>query len=154
MKLAEALLERKGLKERIDSLRYRAGQSALVQEGDAPAEPPLDLLREEFELVAQWGVMVRRINATNNQAALPGGETISNAIVRRDELDLKIEGLEQVVACSDLSRHRTSRSEIKFVPAVDVPALRRELDGLSKQRRELDAQIQAQNWSVELAEAT
>jgi len=42
MKLAEALLERKELKTKIENLRARAVQNALVQEGDTPAEVPVE----------------------------------------------------------------------------------------------------------------
>ena len=38
MKLAEALLERKSLKEKIESLRERLGENVMVQEGDKPSE--------------------------------------------------------------------------------------------------------------------
>jgi hypothetical protein len=70
MKLAEALLERKDLKTKVDNLRARAVQSALVQEGDVPAEAPTELLREMNEAIEQLGVLIRRINATNNVTQL------------------------------------------------------------------------------------
>ena len=47
---------------------------------------------------------------------------------------------------------RYSRSEIRKVATVDVSALRRQMDTLAQQRRELDTAIQATNWATELAE--
>jgi hypothetical protein len=37
------------------------------------------------------------------------------------------------------------------VRTIDVAALRRLIDELAKERRELDAQIQEANWQTELA---
>ena len=46
MKLAEALQERADLNARIEQLRERMAQNALVQEGERPAEDPAELMRE------------------------------------------------------------------------------------------------------------
>jgi len=152
MKLAEALLERKNLKDKVDNLRSRAYQNALVQEGDAPAEVPADLLREVNETVDELGVLIRRINATNNVATLANGVTISAAIVQRDMLDLRYTALDQVLNRAAVRQDRYTRNEVKFVSTVDVVALRNEADAVAKERRELDAQIQATNWAVDLVE--
>jgi hypothetical protein len=44
MKLAEALIRRKALKENIEQLKHRLAKVAKVQEGDTPAERPQELL--------------------------------------------------------------------------------------------------------------
>ena len=44
MRLAEALIERKNMKDSIDNLRKRLESVAKVQEGDTPAENPKELL--------------------------------------------------------------------------------------------------------------
>jgi Family of unknown function (DUF6847) len=44
MKLAEALIQRKALKENVEQLRLRLVKVAKVQEGDTPAEQPQELL--------------------------------------------------------------------------------------------------------------
>jgi hypothetical protein len=46
----------------------------------------------------------------------------------------------------------STRTELKYVPTVDVAELRQEIDRLSKAYRELDATIQAENWTVDMAE--
>jgi hypothetical protein len=152
MKLAEALLERKNLKTKVDSLRARAFQNALVQEGDAPAEEPTALLREMDEAARQLGVLIQRINTTNNVTRLPDGVTVSEAIVNRDVLDLRRLGLDTVLNKAAVRQDRIARAEIKFVPAVNIAELRREVDALAQARRELDAQIQAVNWTADLIE--
>ena len=40
--------------------------------------------------------------------------------------------------------------EIKIYSTVPVAALQKQVDGLSKQLRELDVQIQSANWTTEL----
>ena len=46
MKLANALSQRSELQERIRQLEYRLQNNAKVQEGETPAEDPMELLRE------------------------------------------------------------------------------------------------------------
>ena len=46
MKLAEALQERADLNRQIEQLRSRLSHNAIVQEGEAPAEDPGDLLAQ------------------------------------------------------------------------------------------------------------
>jgi 2-iminoacetate synthase ThiH len=152
MKLAEALLERKDLKTKVDNLRARAVQSALVQEGDVPAEVPTELLREMNEAIEQLGVLIRRINATNNVTQLADGTTISDATVQRDMLELRRLALDVVLNKAAVRQERFARNEIKFVPTIAVAAMRRESDAVAQARRELDTQIQAVHWSADLVE--
>jgi hypothetical protein len=57
----------------------------------------------------------------------------------------------EAAQAASVRQDRYSRSEVKFVTALDVPELRRRADGLSKEYRELDARIQAKNWEIDLA---
>ena len=152
MKLAEALLERKSLMQKVEKLRERLTQSALVQEGDAPHEQPQELMSALNDTITQLEALIKRINGTNNVARLPDGATVSDAIVQRDMLNLRRIGVEQVAEAATVQSQRWSRNEIKFVPTVNAAELRKEVDALAKACRELDAQIQAVNWTVELIE--
>jgi hypothetical protein len=49
---------------------------------------------------------------------------------------------------------RYGRSEIRKVATVDVGALRKQLERLAQERRELDTAIQATNWATEIGEET
>ena len=51
---------------------------------------------------------------------------------------------------SSSSSERYSRSEIKYVTTVDVKALRKQIDKLSAQLRQLDIEIQSLSFSTEL----
>jgi hypothetical protein len=150
MRLAEALLERKSLMEKVEKLRERLQQNALVQEGDQPTEQPEALMSDLNETISQLEILIKRINATNNAARLESGATVSEAIVRRDMLNLRRVALEQVANAATVQNQRWSRNEIKFVPTVNASELRKQVDALAKAWRELDAQIQAVNWGTEL----
>lgn len=86
MKLAEALLERKSLKEQIVALKERAINDARVQEGDEPAEKPDELVVKINNLVEPLEKLMTAINRTNVSTLLVEGESIMEAIARRDML--------------------------------------------------------------------
>ena len=85
MKLAEALQERADLNRRIEQLRYRLGNNALMQEGEKPAEDPAALLRELEECLSRLEWLISRINLTNC-AVKVDGRTLTELIARRDIL--------------------------------------------------------------------
>jgi len=151
MKLAEALLERKSLTQKIEALRARLAENALVQEGDQPSEQPQALMAELNDAVNQLESLIRRINATNHAAQLADGTTVSQAIVTRDMLRLRRQALEQVAEAASMRQARYMRTEVRYVATVNTGELRKQIDALSKDWRELDAQIQAVNWMTELA---
>ena len=152
MKLAEALLERKSLMDKVGTLETRLVQNVMVQEGDNPMEPVDALLLELEATVAQLENIIKRINATNNVARLPNGATVSEAIVHRDMLKMRRDAIEQVAERAAMRQDRYTRGEVKFVITVDVRQIRSNVDELSKAWRELDAQIQAVNWNTDLME--
>lgn len=152
MKLAEALLERKSLMQKIEALKDRINENALVQEGDEPAENVLTLMGELDVAVDELEVLIQRINATNNAAQLEDGTTLSQAIVRRDMIVLRRLSRQELANSAGVRQNRYTRNEVKFIATVNVADARREADALSKAHRELDAQIQALNWTVELLE--
>lgn len=150
MKLAEGLILRADLKKRIEQLRERLRRNAKVQEGDQPAERP-ELLMEEFERsAAELEGLIRRVNSTNATVMFDGMHLISDAIVKRDGFDLRIRILREVIAATSETAWLMTRSEIKSVPTLDPAGLQRQLDDLSRQRRDLDTQLQSINWHVEL----
>jgi hypothetical protein len=156
MKLAEALIERKTLKEHLSRLRNRMNENARVQEGDQPVEDPYALLTEAEETVRRLRALTVQINHTNNQTVLTAmdSRTLMAAIADRDMLTLRrgmLEELARASANSDRGYYVT-RTEIKFVPIVDGAALQKQVDALAKEYRELDMQIQLRNFEVDLIE--
>jgi ppGpp synthetase/RelA/SpoT-type nucleotidyltranferase len=152
MKLAESLVLRADLQRRVGQVRERLNMSALVQEGDQPPEQPQALLGELDEMFEQLNRLIVQINQTNVRTRIDGGETLTEALARRDVLDLRLQVLKQVADTAAQRIDRYGRSEIKRVATVDVGALRRDIDQIARQRRELDTAIQATNWTTELGE--
>ncbi len=152
MRLAEALIERKNIKDSIDSLGKRLERVAKVQEGDAPSENPMELLKVIEAKLKELESIIVKINKTNLSASLQDGKTLMEAIARRDILALKRSILENLAREATPSRDRFTRTEIKFIPTVNVGNIRKEADRAAKEYRELDAEIQAKNWEVKLIE--
>lgn len=155
MILGEALNRRSDLLKRVAQVQDRLGASALAQEGDEPPERPQELLEELDSLCGELQSLVARVNHTNAATKLSNGETVTEALARRDVLDLRLAALRAVVREATgrggpLSRY--SRSEIRMVRQIEVGEVQRQIDGLAKQRRELDTLLQQHNWSVPMVE--
>jgi hypothetical protein len=153
LKLAEALANRADLQRRVEQMRGRLQKSALVQEGESPPEDPQELLEELERIVSELEEYVRRINRTNLSATLSGGETtLTDALARRDALTLRYGNLKTLVSAASDRVPRYGRAEIRILSAVEVGPLRRRMDELARERRELDISIQQANWATDLTE--
>lgn len=149
MKLATALAERADLQRRIAELSNRLANNARVQEGEAPAEDPADLIQELNDCIARLEELMSRINMTNSQT-ICDGTTITQMLAKRDALGLKVKVMREFLDEASHLTDRYSRSEIKVVSTVKVPELRRELDNCAKELRALDEKLQELNWTTEL----
>lgn len=153
MKLAEALAARADAQARLQELRSRIRDNARHQEGDAPAEDPNALIAEADRVAAELTRLVRAINATNAATPVEGIGTLTDAIAERDGLAARRKVLVDAAGeASGSGGLRLMRSELRMVTALDVPDLRRRIDELSRQRRQLDLHIQAADWTTELVE--
>jgi len=152
MKLAEALILRADHQKRFEQLKQRLLRNAKVQEGDAPAEDPRDLLAELERVADGLTRLIRHINRTNAVTALPDGTILTDALARRDVLARQHAVYRDLAQAATVEHGRYSRSEVKFVSTVDVADVQRRADDLARQHRELDATIQATNWSADLLE--
>jgi regulator of protease activity HflC (stomatin/prohibitin superfamily) len=149
MKLAEALSIRKDLETRVNQLSTRLMSNVRVQEGDEPAEDPKDLLKELDSCLKQLEEYIYRINLTNMRT-MSGEKSLTQLLAERDVLTKRVSVMQEVFKQASSSSERYSRSEIKFVTTVDVKALRKQIDKLSAQLRQLDIEIQSINFSTEL----
>lgn len=152
MRLAEALANRADVQRRLEQMRGRLAQSALVQEDERPPEEPEELLRETERLLAELEGYIGRINRTNLQATLPDGTTLTAALARRDVLGLRYGLLKRLVGAASDRVQRYGAAEIRVLPTVEVASLRRQMDDIAQEKRELDIAIQAVNWTTDLAE--
>ena len=151
MKLAEALQERADLNRRIEQLRYRLNNNVLVQEGEKPLEDPAALLEELESSFTRLEWLIARINPTNCAVKVEG-RSLTELIARRDVLSLRAEAYRRLVEEASQNTHRATRTEIKILSAVDVPALQRQADDASRELRLLDNTLHATNWTADLME--
>ena len=152
MKLAEALILRADCKKRLEQLKARAIRNAKVQEGDRPAEEPEALVAEVERVARELADLVKRINRTNSATAFGDGQSLSDALAERDALSLRFRLYSEVAQAASISQDRYSRSEVKYVSAVNVADAQKQADDLARQYRSLDARIQELNWQAELSE--
>jgi len=152
MKLAEALLERKSIKEQIQSLKEWALKDARVQEGDDPSELPEKIIADLELHVSRLEELIIAINKTNNITTLPNGKSLMEAIAQRDMLKMRHQMAKDLAnaAAPERDSWRHTRSEVKFKPTIDIAEWRRKADSIAREYRELDATIQAANWATDL----
>ena len=149
MKLATALSQRADLQKRLTELNTRLKNNAKVQEGEAPAEKPAELLKELDGLLSQLEELVAKINLTNS-STLADGKTITELIAHRDMLSKKLSIMRGFLDEASSKVDRYSRTEIKIESSVDVAKLQKQVDALSKELRETDEKLQELNWTTEL----
>ena len=147
MKLANALSQRAELQTRIRQLEERLNNNAQVQEGEDPAEDPMELLRELDEDYAQLEALIARINRTNS-VTLVDGVPLS----RRDCMTGRLGILRGFLSSASSLVNRRTVGEIRIHSTVNVRELQKQVDQQAKSLRELDAAIQETNWTTELME--
>ena len=151
MKLAEALQERADLNRRIEPLRYRLSNTVLVQGGEKSLVDAAALLEEQESSFTRLEWLIARINLTNCAVKVEG-RSLTELIARRDVLSLRAEAYRRLVEEASQNTHRATRTEIKILSAVNVPALQRQADDASRELRLLDNTLQATNWTADLME--
>ena len=152
MKLAEALQERADLNRRIEQLRYRLNNNVLVQEGEKPLEDPAALLEELESSFTRLEWLIARINLTNCAVKVEGRSLTEPSSPAAMCSPCGAEAYRRLVEEASQNTHRATRTEIKILSAVDVPALQRQADDASRELRLLDNTLQATNWTADLME--
>ena len=152
MKLANALSQRSELQTRIRQLEVRLNNNAQVQDGEVPAEDPTQLLGELEADYARLEELISAINRTNNSTKLEDGSTLSDLLAKRDCLKGRLSILRGFLDNASALVRRHSTSEIKVKSTINVRELQKQVDGLSRDLRELEETIQEKNWTTELLE--
>jgi hypothetical protein len=158
MKLAEALLLRADRNRSLEQLKQRIQVSARYQEGENPPEEARDLVAAASAVLDELEVLIRNINRTNSGTIMGDGRTVTDALAERDVLRLRYSMLKVSAdaasgATQQVGYIRATRSELKYLRALDVKDLRQQASDVARRARELDAQIQQVNWTAELQEA-
>lgn len=149
MKLAEALQERADLRRVIGQLEARIVNNARIAEGTTPTEDPAELIRTLDGAMDRLAALITAINGTNSVTVVDG-RSLTEWIAQRDTLKEKIEIYWRLVNEASEVTRRMTHSEIRIVPAVDVPTLNKQTDKMAKELRLMDNRIQAANWTTEL----
>nr|WP_315519427.1 DIP1984 family protein [uncultured Campylobacter sp.] len=151
MKLAQALILRADTQKRIEQLKVRLLSNAKTQENEKPSEDPKLLLKELDKLTSELFKLICSINLTNSSAKFDG-ISLTEMIAKKDALVLKANVLREFATSASQKVDLYSNSEIKILSTVDVAALQKQVDALSKEIRELEMKLQEANWAVELVE--
>lgn len=151
MKLAQALILRADTQKRIEQLKVRLLSNAKTQENESPSEDPKLLLKELDKLTSELFGLICSINLTNSSAKFDG-MSLTEMIAKKDALALKANVLREFATSASQKVDLYSNSEIKILSTVDVAALQKQVDALSKEIRELEMKLQEANWSVDLVE--
>lgn len=149
MKLAEALQERADLSRRIEQLKSRLIDNALIQEGDEPAEDPQELLKEMNRCIKEQTKLIAAINLAN-ASVKAGDKTLTEMLAERDMLTVQIEAYRALISSASTTWQRARNSEIRILSSVNVRELTKKADQLSKQLRQLENKIQETNWTTEI----
>jgi hypothetical protein len=152
MKLAEALILRADCQKRIAQLKSRLLANAKVQEGEAPAEKPEDLIQELESVSNQLADLMKRINRTNSTTAFAENKSIADALAERDVLVIRRGVYSELASTGALRQDRFTRSEVKYISTINVSETQKRADELAKHYRELDARVQELNWKTELVD--
>ncbi len=152
MKLAEALILRADCQKRIAQLKARLLTNAKIQEGDAPAETPRELIAELGRVSSELLELIKSINSTNYVTALAGTGTLSDVLAERDVLGVQRAAYVELAQTASVHQDRYSRSEVKYISTINVGEIQKRADELAKNYRELDTRIQELNWKTELVE--
>ena len=152
MKLAEALLLRADMQKKLASLKQRLGENVKVQEGDSPSEDPQALLNESSRVISALYALITQIHRTNAIAIMPNGQTMLMALVARDGLAERHRLLQSAIDNAKTEGDRYSYREIKWQKVVDIQSLQQQADDIAVKLRQLNIDIQAANWQIELVE--
>src|SRR6266542_4368160 len=125
MKVAEALILRADCQKRIAQLKSRLLVNAKVQEGDAPAETPQDLIVELERVSTDLVNLIKRINKTNSATAFDGERTISDALAERDVLSLRRAVFSELAQTAAITQGRFTRSEVKYISTINVAEIQK-----------------------------
>jgi len=154
MKLAEALIQRKSLQERIQQLQEAIEVASIAAEGSNPDEDAGVLGGELIHAYAEMEALVVRVHRTNLATTLESGQSLTAAIAHRDTLGARYR-FTKALLDTVLKRNKREYFETESsrqAAFVSVKELRSAQDQLGKELRELDTSLQKVNWAAEVLE--
>lgn len=150
MKIAEALLLRSDQKKKMASLRERITRNALVQEGESASENVEDLLSLAVGVMQEHTQTVQSINNANQTKKLADGRLLAMVLADRDALVFQHSLITAAVQATHKDVNRYGQKEIKWLPQINIAAMQKRADDLSKKIRDSNVIIQAANWQLDV----
>ena len=150
MKLAEALLRRADMQKKLASLKSRIAENVKVQDGDTPSENPNELLLQANQVMSELYALIDHIHRTNAIAVMPDGATMLSTLVKRDELAERHRLLQTAMDNAVTEGDRYSHREIKWQKVIEPVKLQKQTDDIAVKLRNLNIQLQAANWQIDL----
>lgn len=150
MKLAEALILRSDTQKKLASLQHRIQQNVLIQEGDTPSEDPQILLQEAQKTNESLYQLIEKIHLTNSKATATNGQPLIRLLNQRDCLIAEHRILQNALDSTQKDADRYSMREIKWLKTISVAKIQKQADDISATLRQLNIEIQATNWQVDL----
>ena len=151
MKLAEALVIRADLQNKISELETRLENNATIMEGEIPSESPVELLDQLDNALQELELLIAAINLTN-AVITKDGKTMTELLAKRDCLKRRHGVMRSFLDNASMRPHRTRANEIVVKSTISVSDIQKSLDVYAVQLRQLELKIQAMNWENELLE--
>lgn len=150
MKLAELLIERHDLLDLISGLERRIENNLRIQEGDTPDENPDELLLEITKALDKLTLIKTKIDTVNSTTKITENMVLNDLIIKQQNLKKKHRIINDIIEKASSRQRRYSNSEIKEIIVIDMKKYLKEMDGLAKEIRELDVQLQKLNWEIDV----
>lgn len=97
----------------------------------------LELKRPFDACLDRLEYLIKRINLTNSSVKIEG-ETITELMLRRDVLQKKLSHYKDIVEEASRSTSRARNTEIRIITIISVKEWQKEIDGISKELRQLE----------------
>lgn len=152
MKLAEALSIRSSLQRDLAWIKEQFSKISRVPEGSKPAEDPEEMLSRMESRASEFEALLKRINRTNLSVTDSRGRTMTDLLAERDALRARQNILSEAYQQATQKEDVYGRQELRYVPTMDVVALRKRVEGINVRLRELNILVQRLNWEADLIE--
>lgn len=153
MKLAELLVRKGIVKKQLTELESMLSSNACVPEESVAEceeiEPLFASIDAKYEELHKIGVAVSKYNR-EFETSKPG-ETIDQALVRRDVLIKRLTKLREIYR-SVKTQRGYSRDDGKYVVLVSPLRMRGLIDQFQTELNELETRVQMANWKHDIPE--
>ena len=150
MKLAEALSLRSSIQKDLVWIKEQFSKISRTPEGSQRVEDPEDMLLRMENRVTEFEKLVKCINLTNLAVKGECGRTMTELLAERDALRARQHILSEAYQQATQKEDVYGRQELRYVPTMDVQAVRTRLETVNHRLRETNILIQKLNWEEDL----